>query len=105
TTRVAEIGRDLADLAAQAIAFHQYPDGLILFVGTMFTPLDDRDAPGGGFTHKRGDVVSISAPELGMLVNEGGTCDEAEPWPFAAGALMMNLARRGHLELTRDAIT
>jgi fumarylacetoacetate (FAA) hydrolase family protein len=97
TTQVGEIGRDLADLAAQAVAFHQYPDGLILFVGTMFTPLDDRDAPGGGFTHKRGDVVRIAAPELGMLVNEVVTCDEAEPWTFGAGALMMNLGRRGLL--------
>ena len=97
TTRVGEISRDLADLAAQAVAFHQYPDGLILFVGTMFTPLLDRDAPGGGFTHKRGDVVSISAPELGMLVNEVVTCEEAEPWTYGAGALMMNLSRRGLL--------
>jgi fumarylacetoacetate (FAA) hydrolase family protein len=97
TTRVAEISRDLADLAAQAVALHQYPDGLILFVGTMFTPLLDRDAPGAGFTHKRGDLVSIGAPELGMLVNEVVTCDEAEPWTFGTGALMMNLSRRGLL--------
>ena len=97
TTRVGEISRDLADLAAQVVAFHQYPDGLILFIGTMFTPLQDRDAPGGGFTHKRGDVVSISAALLGMLVNEVVTCDEAEPWTFGAGALLMNLGRRGLL--------
>jgi fumarylacetoacetate (FAA) hydrolase family protein len=97
TTRVREISRDLADLAAQAGAFHQYPDGLILFIGTMFTPLQDRDAPGAGFTHKRGDVVSIRAPELGMLVNEVVSCDEAEPWTFGAGALMANLGRRGLL--------
>ena len=97
TTRVAEISRDLGDLAAQAHAFHQYPDGLILFIGTMFTPQEDRGAPGSGFTHKRGDVVSISAPELGMLVNEVVTCDEAEPWTFGTGALMTNLGRRGLL--------
>ena len=96
-THVGEISRDLANLAAQAVLFHQYPDGLILFVGTMFTPLDDRDAPGGGFTHKRGDVVRISAPELGALVNEVVTCDEAEPWTFGTGALMANLGRRGLL--------
>src|SRR5262245_48503062 len=81
TTHVGEIGRDLADLAGQAIGrFHQYPDGLVLFIGTMFTPLDDRGAPGSGFTHKIGDVVRIAAPELGALVNEVVTCDQAEPW-------------------------
>ena len=69
----------------------------MLFIGTMFTPLDDRGAPGSGFTHKVGDVVKISAPELGMLVNEVVHCDEAEPWTFGTGALMANLARRGVL--------
>jgi fumarylacetoacetate (FAA) hydrolase family protein len=96
TTRLREISRDPADLAAQAIGrFHQYPDGFILFVGTMFAPVDDRGAAGSGFTHKVGDVVSISAPELGTLVNEVAPCDEAEPWTFGTGALMANLARRG----------
>jgi fumarylacetoacetate (FAA) hydrolase family protein len=99
TTRVSEIGRDLADLAGQAIGrYHQYPDGLVLFIGTMFTPLDDRGAPGSGFTHKVGDVVSIQASELGMLVNEVVTCDQAEPWTFGTGALMASLARRGLLQ-------
>ena len=98
TTRVSEISRDLADLAAQAIGrFHQYPDGLVLFVGTMFAPVDDRGAPGSGFTHKVGDVVSISSRELGTLVNEVVPCDQAEPWTFGTGALMSNLARRGLL--------
>jgi fumarylacetoacetate (FAA) hydrolase family protein len=98
TTRVSEISRDLADLASQAIGrYHQYPDGLLLFVGTMFAPSDDRGAPGSGFTHKAGDVVRISAPELGALVNEVVACDDAEPWTFGAGALMTNLARRGLL--------
>ena len=98
TTRVSEISRDVADLAAQVIGrSHQYPDGLILFVGTMFAPVDDRGAPGSGFTHKVGDVVSISAPALGTLVNEVVTCDQAEPWTFGTGALMANLARRGLL--------
>ena len=63
----------------------------------MFAPVDDRGAPGSGFTHQVGDVVSISAPELGTLVNEAVTCDQAEPWTFGAGALMANLARRGIL--------
>jgi fumarylacetoacetate (FAA) hydrolase family protein len=98
TTDVAQIGRDLADLAAQAIgAHHQYPDGLVLFIGTMFTPLEDRGEPGSGFTHKVGDVVRIAAPDIGSLVNEVVHCDTAEPWTFGAGALMANLARRGVL--------
>jgi fumarylacetoacetate (FAA) hydrolase family protein len=63
----------------------------------MFTPLDDRGAPGSGFTHKVGDVVSISSPDLGTLVNEVVTCDQAEPWTFGTGALMANLARRNLL--------
>jgi fumarylacetoacetate (FAA) hydrolase family protein len=97
-TEVREIGRDLADLASQAIGpYHQYPDGLVLFIGTMFTPLDDRGAPGSGFTHKVGDVVSISSPDLGTLINEVVHCDQAEPWTFGTGALMTNLARRGLL--------
>jgi fumarylacetoacetate (FAA) hydrolase family protein len=98
TTRVAEISRDVADLAGQAIGrTHQYPDGLILFVGTMFAPVDDRGAPGSGFTHRAGDVVSISSPTLGTLINEVATSDQAEPWTFGTGALMANLARRGLL--------
>lgn len=98
TTHIGEISRDLADLAAQSIGrHHQYPDGLLLFVGTMFAPVADRGAPGSGFTHKVGDVVTISAPELGTLVNEVVHCDEAEPWTFGAGALMLSLARRGLL--------
>jgi len=98
TTRVSEISRDLADLASQAIGpYHQYPDGLLLFIGTMFAPVADRGSPGSGFTHKIGDVVSIKAPEIGALVNEVVTCDQAEPWTFGAGALMANLARRGLL--------
>ena len=98
TTRVDEISRDLTDLAGQACSrFHQYPDGLVLFIGTMFAPVDDRGAAGSGFTHKVGDVVRISAPEIGALVNEVVTCDQAEPWTFGTGALMANLARRGLL--------
>ncbi|MCI0547917.1 MAG: fumarylacetoacetate hydrolase family protein [Candidatus Rokubacteria bacterium] len=97
-TRVGEISRDLADLASQAISrYHQYPDGLLLFIGTMFAPTDDRGAPGSGFTHQTGDVVTIRARELGALVNEVVPCDQAAPWTFGTGALMANLARRGHL--------
>ena len=98
TTRVAEIGRDLQELASQLHSpYHRYPDGVVLFIGTMFTPLDDRGTAGSGFTHKVGDVVKIAAPELGALVNEVVHCDEAEPWTFGTGALMANLAKRGVL--------
>ena len=96
--QAAKLADDLVDLASQAIGrFHQYPDGLVLFIGTMFTPLDDRGEPGSGFTHKVGDVVRIAAPLLGALVNEVVHCDDAEPWTFGTGALMANLARRGVL--------
>jgi fumarylacetoacetate (FAA) hydrolase family protein len=98
TTRVGEISRDLADLASQTHSrYHRYPDGVLLFIGTMFAPVDDRGAPGSGFTHRTGDIVSIAAPELGTLRNEVVPCDEAEPWSFGTGALMANLARRGLL--------
>ena len=73
---------------------HQYPDGFVLFLGTMFAPVKDRDAPGQGFTHKRDDIVTISAPQLGKLVNRMRTSDECEPWTFGIGALMKNLAQR-----------
>jgi fumarylacetoacetate (FAA) hydrolase family protein len=98
TTQVSEISRDVAELASQAIGrYHRYPDGLVLFVGTMFAPVADRGTPGSGFTHKSGDVVSIAAPEIGRLVNEVVACDLAEPWSFGTGALMASLARRGRL--------
>ena len=97
-TRVGEISRDLTELAGQAIGrYHRYPDGLVLFIGTMFAPVADRGAPGSGFTHKWGDVVGIRSPEIGRLVNEVVACDVAEPWSFGTGALMTSLARRGRL--------
>ncbi|GHD57533.1 fumarylacetoacetate hydrolase [Thalassobaculum fulvum] len=90
------ISRDVADLAAHAIGpHHQYPDGLVLMTGTLFAPTKDRDAPGQGFTHKLGDVVTIRSARLGALVNRVGRADRIPPWTFGAGALMRNLARRG----------
>jgi fumarylacetoacetate (FAA) hydrolase family protein len=95
---LAEIARDPADLVKQLIGpHHQYPDGAVLFLGTMFAPTEDRGAPGQGFTHKLGDIVTISAPELGSLVNVMALSTEAPPWQFGAGALMRNLAGRGLL--------
>lgn len=95
---IARISRDPADLVAQMVnAHHRYPDGAALFLGTMFAPIEDRDAPGQGFTHKSGDVVTIAAPALGRLVNRMRPTDQCEPWTFGIGALMRNLARRGLL--------
>jgi fumarylacetoacetate (FAA) hydrolase family protein len=98
TSSMAEISRDVEDLVAQTIGpNHQYPDGLLLFCGTMFAPIQDRDRAGEGFTHKIGDVVTIACPELGALVNRVAHCDRTVPWTFGAHALMRNLAARGLL--------
>ena len=92
------ISRDPEDLVAQAIGGnHQYPDGFMLFLGTMFAPVEDRGAAGMGFTHKPGDRVVIAAARLGALENEVTTSDRAPPWTFGTGALMQNLAARGLL--------
>ena len=98
SSSISRISRDPADLGAQMIgANHQYPDGAVLFVGTMFAPVEDRDAPGQGFTHKIGDVVTIAAPELGALTNRMVRSCDAAPWTFGAAALMRGLAKRGVL--------
>lgn len=92
------ISRDPLDLIGQAISNdHQFPDGFALFLGTMFAPVDDRDTPGLGFTHKRGDVVRVSTPKLGTLTNTVVPCDMAPPWTFGIRALMTNLSARGLL--------
>jgi fumarylacetoacetate (FAA) hydrolase family protein len=92
---ISKISRDPTDLVAQTIGpVHQYPDGFALFLGTMFAPVKDRDAAGQGFTHKRNDIVTIAAPELGKLVNRMRTSDECELWTWGVGALMKNLAQR-----------
>lgn len=90
------ISRDPLDLAAQTLsAHHQYPDGAFLMCGTLFAPIQDRDAQGQGFTHKLGDWVEIASPKLGRLINRIGLTTDAPPWTFGARALMRNLARRG----------
>jgi fumarylacetoacetate (FAA) hydrolase family protein len=93
-----EISRDPADLVAQTHGtHHQYPDGFMLFLGTMFSPIKDRDMPGGGFTHHLGDVVTISTPALGALANTVRLSTEITPWTFGVRALYRNLAARGLL--------
>ncbi len=90
------ISRDPLDLVAQTIGVcHQYPDGIALFTGTLFAPTQDRDQPGQGFTHKRGDTVTIRSRKLGALVNRVTTSDQAPPWSFGIASLMTNLSRRG----------
>jgi fumarylacetoacetate (FAA) hydrolase family protein len=93
-----EISRDVLDLVTSVHgAHHQHPDGFVLFTGTLFAPTEDRGAPGEGFTHERGDLVRISSPRLGALVNTVTTSEEAPPWEFGISALMRNLATRGVL--------
>ena len=92
---MAMISRHPLDLVSQAIgANHQYPDGLVLFLGTMFAPTKDRLAPGQGFTHVVGDIVTVTTPKLGALVNRVNHSDKIAPWTFGVTALMTNLARR-----------
>jgi fumarylacetoacetate (FAA) hydrolase family protein len=94
---MSEISRDPTDLVGQALSEHHYPDGFILFLGTLFAPTQDRDEPGRGFTHKPGDVVSIANPKLGTLVNRVTTSKDAPAWTLGIGGLMANLAKRGLL--------
>jgi fumarylacetoacetate (FAA) hydrolase family protein len=95
---MARISRRPADIVAQTIGrHHQYPDGLVLFLGTLFAPVEDRDSPGQGFTHKPGDLVMIREPRLGELRNTVRLSTEAPEWTFGTGALMRNLAARALL--------
>ncbi|GDY34256.1 fumarylacetoacetate hydrolase family protein [Acidovorax sp. NB1] len=95
---MASISRDPTDLVAQTLAAHQYPDGFMLFMGTLFAPIEDRDQPGGGFTHHLGDLVSIQSAWLGGLHNRVAHSEAAPPWRFGLRAFMANLAQRGLLQ-------
>lgn len=98
TNSMREISRDPADLVAATIGKeHQYPDGLMLFLGTMFVPTKDRGEKGGGFTHKEGDTVRVSSPKLGALINTVTTSDKAPPWTYGTRDLMRSLSKRGLL--------
>jgi fumarylacetoacetate (FAA) hydrolase family protein len=97
-SNMAMISRDPADIVGQAINDnHQYPDGLVVFLGTMFAPIDDRGEKGKGFTHHVGDVVEISTPHLGTLRNRVVITDQAARWNFGVADLMRNLSGRGLL--------
>jgi len=92
---MSEISRDPTDIVAQTInENHQYPDGFMLYLGTLFAPTEDRDMPGEGFTHKVGDRVDITATGLGTLTNEVRRSGDCVPWTFGVSAFMRNLATR-----------
>jgi fumarylacetoacetate (FAA) hydrolase family protein len=96
SSSLAMISRDPLDLVAQAIgANHQYPDGFVLFLGTMFAPTQDRHGPGQGFTHVIGDIVTVATPRLGTLANRVNTSDKVAPWTYGTRALIRDLSRRG----------
>jgi fumarylacetoacetate (FAA) hydrolase family protein len=104
-SRMSEISRDPEELVRQARSEHHYPDGFVLFLGTLFAPTDDRDEPGRGFTHKIGDEVRISTPKLGTLANTVSTSRDAPAWEFGTRALMRNLAARGLLSEIDETTT
>src|SRR5262249_17835658 len=98
---MSQISRDPLDLVEHAMGrHHQYPDGMMLFLGTMFAPTIDRFAAGQGFTHAVGDIVTVSTPTLGALVNRVNHTDRITPWRFVDVALMSNLAHRRRLAST-----
>ena len=99
---LAMISRDPLDLVEQAMGdahcrTHQYPDGFMLYLGTMFAPTQDRHGPGQGFTHEIGDEVAVSTPALGTLVNRVNHSNRVAPWNYGVTALMRDLGRRGLL--------
>lgn len=86
-----QISRDPLDLVKQTLSEHQYPDGFVLFLGTLFAPVQDRDDPGRGFTHKVGDIVEIRSPRLGLLRNRVVTSADAPPWTVGIRAFLSQL--------------
>lgn len=92
---MSQISRDPLDLVAQTLSEHGYPDGFVLMCGTLFAPTQDRDTPGGGFTHKIGDRVAISSRRLGTLANTVTTSADAPPWRMGITEFIRNLHARG----------
>ena len=95
---MAEISRDPLELVRQCLSEHHYPDGFVLFCGTLFAPTQDRDTPGAGFTHKEGDIVTISSVRIGRLSNPVTTSRDAPAWTMGIGEFVRNLAGRGLVE-------
>lgn len=95
SSSMSKISRDPLELVEHAFGpNHQYPDGFMLFLGTMFAPTQDRHGPGQGFTHELGDVVTVSTATLGTLVNRVNASDKVAPWTYGIRALMQDLNRR-----------
>lgn len=92
---MAQISRDPTDLVSQCLSEHHYPDGFVLFCGTMFAPTQDRDVVGAGFTHKVGDTVTIRSQKIGTLTNTVTTSRDAPAWTMGIGAFVTNLVTRG----------
>ena len=90
-----QISRDPLELVRQCMSEHHYPDGFVLFCGTLFAPTQDRDVPGAGFTHKVGDVVTIRSKRIGSLTNTVTTSRDAPAWTMGISAFIANLAGRG----------
>ena len=95
---MAQISRDPLDLVEQCLSEHHYPDGFVLFCGTLFAPTQDRDEPGAGFTHKVGDVVTIGSGRIGTLCNTVTLSRDAPPWQTGIAAFCRNLAERGLID-------
>ena len=92
---LSQISRDPVDIVAQTInENHQYPDGFVLFLGTMFAPIQDRAVKGQGFTHVEGDLVTVAASKLGRLTNRMRPSGACEAWEFGLTALIAALTRR-----------
>lgn len=98
TNDMGQISRDPTDLVAQCLSEHHYPDGFVLFCGTLFAPTQDRDTPGAGFTHKVGDTVTISSPRIGTLRNTVTTSRDAPAWTMGISEFVRNLAARGLID-------
>jgi len=95
---MSQISRTPESLVAAAIGrHHQYPDGFVMYCGTMFAPVKDRGGAGKGFTHKPNDIVTISTPKLGSLSNRVRLSTQCPPWTYGASHLMRDLAAAGLL--------
>lgn len=95
-SHMSQISRDPADLASYTVGdAHQYPDGILLYTGTLFSPTQDRDGEGMGFTHHLGDIVRISSPQLGLLANRVNQSEKAPRWEFGLRSFIRNLHERG----------
>ena len=91
---MSEISRSPEEIVAAAMGpHHQYPDGIALYLGTMFAPAKDRGEAGKGFTHNIGDIVTISSDKLGALVNRVQLSPDCAPWTYGASHLMRDLAK------------